>query len=190
MSVRNECWPIDPVPDEFFLSADPQAINNHLSRFVVETRKSKGDHYPPATFHQRHMRSKNSGCPNSLDKKDSHFRQLHGTLDSYFHKLHSDGVGKQIKHAEVISSEEEDQLWEKEWWTLQHIQGYKMLPSLLLGKCFVYMEVRAQTITVVTAETPWRQVRMSTMKMFQRIQMVVLNNSQVISIVIHTKIKA
>ena len=46
---------------------------------------------------------------NFLDKKDSCFRHLHGTLDSYFHRLHSEGHGIQIKHAETVSIEE-DQL--------------------------------------------------------------------------------
>ena len=46
-----------------------------------------------------------------MDKKDARFSQLHKTLDPYFHKLHSEGVGRQTKHAEAVSSDE-DQLWE------------------------------------------------------------------------------
>ena len=118
MATRKQSCPNDPAPD-FLQTTDPQTLNIHLARFIVETRKSNGDLYPPTTVHQllcgflRHMRSKNPGCPNFLDKKDSRFRQLHGTLDSYFHKLHSEGVGRQTIHVQVISSEEEDQLWEK-----------------------------------------------------------------------------
>ena len=36
-----------------------------------------------------HMRETTSGCPNFLNKQDSHFCHLHGTLDALFHKLHS-----------------------------------------------------------------------------------------------------
>ena len=158
MPVRNECCPTDPVPDDFFLSADPRAINNHLSRFVVETRKSNGDHYPPATLHQLlcgilwHMRSKNPECPNFLDKKDSRFRQLHGTLDSYFHKLHSDGVGRQIKHAEVISSEEEDRLWEKGVMNTTTPTGLQNAAFFVMF-CLRGGQEHRHAITVVTAET-------------------------------------
>ena len=86
------------------MSTDANILNTHLSRFVVETRKSNGEAYPPATLHQllcgvlRHMRDCNPGCPNFLDKKDSRFKQLHGTLDSYFHDLHCEGIGRQVKH--------------------------------------------------------------------------------------------
>ena len=38
------------------------------------------------------MRSKNPACPNFMDKKNARFSQLHKTLDSYFHKLQSEGV--------------------------------------------------------------------------------------------------
>jgi hypothetical protein len=89
MATINQSCPNDPVPDDFLQTTDPQTLNIHLARFIVETRKSNGDLYPPATLHQLlcrilpHMRSKNPGCPNFLDKKDSRFRLLHGTLDSY-----------------------------------------------------------------------------------------------------------
>ena len=117
MTNRNISHPNDLIPSDIFQCTDTQTLSKYLSRFVVETRKSNGELYPPATLHQllcgilRHTRSKNPTCPNFLDKKDSRFRDLHGTLDSYFHKLHSDGVGTQTKHAETISCSEEDKLW-------------------------------------------------------------------------------
>ena len=82
------------------------------------------------------MRSTNPGCPNFLDKKNSHFRQLHGTLDSYFHKLHSEGVGRQTKHAEVISSEEEDQLWDKGVMDTKTPTGLQNAAFFVVGKIF------------------------------------------------------
>ena len=110
MTNRNLQNPADPVPSDILECYDPV-------KFVVETRKSTGEHYPPATLHQllcgilRHMRSKNRAAPNFLDKKHSRFRHLHGTLDSYFYRLHSEGHGRQTKHAETVSIEEEDRLW-------------------------------------------------------------------------------
>ena len=68
--ARNECRPEDPVPEDFFQCSDPKILNRHLSRFVLETRKSNGERYPPATLHHllcgllRHCRQQNTGCPN------------------------------------------------------------------------------------------------------------------------------
>ena len=58
----------------------------------------------------RYMRNVNPGCPNFLDKKDSRFKKLHGTLDSHFHHLHSTGLGREVKHARVLTKEDEDNL--------------------------------------------------------------------------------
>ena len=139
---RNKCNCTDTVPDDFYNCSDPAILNNHLSRFIVETRKSTGEKYPPATLHQllcgilRHMRTKNPECPNFLDKKDSRFRQLHGTLDSYFHKLHSEGLGRQTKHAEIVSKEDEDQLWREGTMGTTTPAGLQNAAFFVVGKMF------------------------------------------------------
>ena len=84
----------------------------------METRKENGERYTPKTIHSllsgllRHMREMNVNCPNFLEKSDSNFKDLHRTLDSLFHQLHSDGIGRQVKHAKVLSSEDERKLWD------------------------------------------------------------------------------
>ena len=117
MKSRNTSYPDDQVPQDILLCSDPELLNLHLSRFVIETRKANGEIYPPSTLHQllcgilRFMH--NPECPNFLDKSDTdRFRRLQGTLDSYFHKLHLEGIGRHIMHAETISADEENQLWE------------------------------------------------------------------------------
>ena len=141
-TISNQSHPTDQVPDDIFITTNPQILNNHLSRFIVETRKANGDLYPPSTLHQllcgilRHMRNKNPACPNFLDKKDNRFRQLHGTLDSYFHKLHSEGIGRQTKHAEVVSSEEEDQLWKEGIMDVKTPTGIQNAAFFVVGKMF------------------------------------------------------
>ena len=115
---RNSRYPASPVPEDILVCSDPDVINLHLSRFIIETRKSNGEMYLPSTLHQllcgilRRMRELNPNCPNYLDKNDNRFRSLHGTVDSYFHKLHSEGIGRKVKHVEVITMDEEDQLRE------------------------------------------------------------------------------
>ena len=90
--ARNERSPQNAVPDNLFEDGDPSQLTTHLSRFIVEVRKTNGEFYPPSTLHLLlcallwHMRDINHGCPNYLD---SRFWNLHGTLDAYFHKLRS-----------------------------------------------------------------------------------------------------
>ena len=57
------------------------------------------------------MRAENTSCPNFLDKRDSAFKQFHGTLDSHFRKLHETGIGSKVKNTELITKEEENKLW-------------------------------------------------------------------------------
>ena len=69
--TRNKCQPEDPIPEDFFQCSGPQILNRHLC-FVLETRKSNGERYPPATLHHllcgllSHFRQQNTGCPNFM----------------------------------------------------------------------------------------------------------------------------
>ena len=57
------------------------------------------------------MREQIPDCPNFFNKQDTRFRELQSTLDSVFHKLHSDGIGVQTKHTEILTKEDEEKLW-------------------------------------------------------------------------------
>ena len=140
--ARNISHTEDPIPEDLLSCNDPAILNVHLSHFAVESRKSNGDYYPPATIHQllcgllRHMSDTNPGRPNFLDKQDSRFQQLQGTLDALFQKLHSDGIGVQVKHAEILTKEDETKLWDS------GVMGStKMLRSTQLAKCSVCVVV-------------------------------------------------
>ena len=99
-------------------NADSTILCKWLSHFVAETRNGKGEEYTPATIHQllasllRHMRNHNPDTPNFMDKKNTQFQGLHGTLDNVFRKLHENGIGAKVRHAEVITKDEENQLWD------------------------------------------------------------------------------
>ena len=54
---RNERFPGDSVPDDYFTTINPNVLNIHLSHFIIETRKADGSKYPPATVHQLNERS-------------------------------------------------------------------------------------------------------------------------------------
>ena len=58
------------------------------------------------------MRLVNHTAPNFLDKKDPRFKLLHNSLDSLYNKLCTMNIGTVVKHAEVLTKEEESMLWE------------------------------------------------------------------------------
>ena len=51
VKTRNTSCPDNPVPEGTLMSSNPEALNLHLSRFVIETRKANGEVYLP-TLHQ------------------------------------------------------------------------------------------------------------------------------------------
>ena len=50
MTNRNISHPNDLILSDIFQCTDTQTLSKHFSRFVVETRKSNGELYPPATW--------------------------------------------------------------------------------------------------------------------------------------------
>ena len=64
----------------------------------------------------RHCKSLNPEAPNFLDRNDHRFRELHNVCDSYFRRLHSEGVGSEVKETPTISKEEENELWRIGYW--------------------------------------------------------------------------
>ena len=91
-------------------------MNHWLSYFIAEARREDGKSYPATTLYQllagllRYAHSKNKECPNFLDK-DTCFAELTGTCESVARQLREQGVSANVKHAEIITPEEEQQLW-------------------------------------------------------------------------------
>ena len=57
---------------------------------------------------------RNNRCPFDIfDKKDVRFLGFHGTMESVFQSLHSEGIGAEVKHIPLITKEEEAMMWEK-----------------------------------------------------------------------------
>lgn len=120
------------------------------------------------------MRSANSESPNFLDKKDPRFKLLHNTLDTLFHNLHSEGIGRQTKHAEVISLEEEEKLWKSQVMNLERPRGLLNAAFYIAGKMFCLrggQEHRELRLTQLE-----RLESMYTMKMCQKTETVHLNS--------------
>ena len=105
------------------LLTDPAAerVNYWLSRFVVEVRREDGKPYPPALINlilaglYRFSKSScpaGTVCPNFMDRKDPRFRDLTGAIQVRYRELRTEGVGAVVKHAAIVTPEEENQLWD------------------------------------------------------------------------------
>jgi len=49
-----------------------------------------------------------------FDEKDVRFRDFRGSMETTYQDLHKEGIGVEIKHAPIISGDEEIILWERQ----------------------------------------------------------------------------
>ena len=100
------------------------------------------------------------------------FAVLRGARDCVARKLCEDGVGASIKHVEVISSEQESQLWSKRVLgvdfchmpfkaTQEQIKGISWIPLSVLSACFNHIQQQplVQTGSIRTRENiEWNRI--------------------------------
>ena len=104
-------------PEDILLTDDRELLCSCLCTYVLETRKENGDPYPPKTIYnllaglQCYIRDKKSKAFNIMDSKEGDFKLLHNTIDSFFRKLHSQGVGTNPHQCTIITHGEEEILW-------------------------------------------------------------------------------
>ena len=109
----------DQCPLDLFEKPEAEELNYWVSRFVVETRRKDGEPYPARTLYLllagllRYGRSKSKLCPNFMDKSDPRFAELSGVCESVSRQLRKDGVGASVKHASIVTPEEETLLLDK-----------------------------------------------------------------------------
>ena len=82
-----------------------------------------------------------------MDKSDCHFSELSGVSESVSRQLHKDGVGASVKHAAIITPEEEDLLLDK------GVMGI-YAPKPLVRAVFFVMLVRLSAYGVVLNREP------------------------------------
>ena len=109
----------DICPLDLLEKPEAEKLNFWLSRFDVEARHKDGEPYPARTLYLllagllRYGCSKSKFCPNFMDKSDCRFSELSGVCESVSRQLRKDGVGASVKHAAIITPEEEDILLDK-----------------------------------------------------------------------------
>ena len=118
-------------------------LNYWLARFVAEVRNQGGKPYTPRSIHQilcglqRHMLSKTRTAPKILDKDDPRFIEFRSAVDNVFRKLRSEGVGTEVRHAPLVTPDEEDKLWESGVLNITTPKGLQRA-VFLCGEMFLY----------------------------------------------------
>ena len=126
----------EPVPN-ISQSHDADLDCKWLCRFVMETRKTDGLAYPPATLRSlvsgvNRELQRNKALFSVLDENDARFRDLQKTLDSLSSSLHRQGLGATRNSAKVIDPVHEEMFWKKS------LLGYSS-PKLLQKTVFFYV---------------------------------------------------
>ena len=126
----------EAVPADLLKSHDAELVCKWLCRFIVETRKTNGSVYPPATLKSlvsgvNRVLQGNKAPFSVLDKSDPRFRDLLKTLDSVSSELHRQGIGATKQSAKVIDPVHEDIFWQKS------LLGYST-PKALQRSVFFY----------------------------------------------------
>ena len=128
----------EKCPDDLLEAQCPEALDRGLSIFIAEVRRVDGDQYPPRTIHQllsgilQYMRSCSCDTPNVLDRR---VKCIQGACEVAFRK---EGFGTSVRHAAVITVEEEDQLWELRLMNITTPKGLQRAVFTMWGKCAVY----------------------------------------------------
>ena len=108
----------ETVPADLLRSHDAELVCKWMCRFVIETRKTDGSPYPPATLRSlvsglNRVLQNNKAPFSVLDKTDPRFHDLLKTLDSVSSELHRNGIGATKQSAKVIEPAHEDIFWQK-----------------------------------------------------------------------------
>ena len=98
----------EAVPTDLLQSHDAELVCKWLCRFLMETRKSDGSPYPPASLRSlicvlNRVLQSNKAPFSVVDKSDYRFRDLLKTLDSLSSELHRQGIGAVRHSAKVIA---------------------------------------------------------------------------------------
>ena len=139
MASRNKASCDNKCPEDLLDNPDVEKINYWLS---TEVRKADGSEYPPRSINlilaglQRQMLENNPQAPRFMDKNNTIYRDLHRVRDSIYKQLHSAGVGVVVKHASIITPEEEDKLWDSGVLNAIEPLGLQRAVFFYIGKVF------------------------------------------------------
>lgn len=107
----------DTVPSNVLSLNDPEELCWWLCRCVLKTHKEDGSRYPPPSIRQlsgafQYILRVEKVPYNILDKLDVHFEIFNLTVNTVCVSLRKEGIGADVKHARVLTLEDEATLWQ------------------------------------------------------------------------------
>ena len=140
LSERNK-QTIEQYPDILQSQQPTSTVDVVLAAFILEARRKDGDCYPANTLKNilaaiyRIMKAK-YGATNVInfmekESRERSYPHLHNAMDHQFRLLRCNGIGVERKQAEVITVEQEKQMWERD------VLG-TYTPKVLLQTVFFY----------------------------------------------------
>ncbi len=147
VSRNRECE--DECPEDLLETHNPVELNKWIPRFIAEVRKSDGEKYPPKSIQLilsgilRYMRAISDDAPNILDRKDVRFKNIKNACDVVYRALHKEGVGASVRHAAVITSEEELKLWDVKILNTDTPVGLQKAVFFMLESCVAFVVAKS-----------------------------------------------
>ena len=148
INKRPDC--VERCPEDILERQSPEVLNQWISKFIAEARRTDGQNYSPRSIHQilssllRYMRSVCDTAPNILDKNDTRFKSIQRSSETVFRSLRKEGIGAQVKHAPIILTEEEMQLWDNDVLDVNTPKGSFECSFFMLAKYVAYEGVRSR----------------------------------------------
>ena len=138
-TARNRRFPEAKCPDDVFSSKELAC--EWLCKYLTETRKSDGSDYTPRSLYlllggiQRYVRRLHPKKEFNLFT-DQEFKPLKNLCDSLFKRLHSKGIGASLKATAVLSTDDEQKLWDANVLNLETPLGLLRAVFFYKGKNF------------------------------------------------------
>ena len=124
------------------LLPNKEALDQWMSKFILEIRRLDGEEYPPNTIYQITcgiMRNIRKFCPEINFFKDVEFHSFRTILDSEMKRLKASGLGI-VKRVEPISFNEEEKLWSN---NVLGSTSPQVLLNTVIYMCGVYFALRS-----------------------------------------------
>lgn len=124
---------------------DPAKLCEMLCCFCLEVKQQNGDSYTPKsvlqifTNLQKYAREQDSQALHFMNQQDEHFTRLHIVLDNLSRQLHKEGIGASKAQARVVTSAEEEKLWDS---NVIGVSSPESLFNAVFFYCGIYLCLR------------------------------------------------
>lgn len=131
-----------PLLHDLYKNVTEPELNELLKKFVFEARNNVGEPYPPTSLKslvsgfQRILRHTGWASLSLLDSSQKPFKDFHEAMEARCNELLKQGIGVMKKQAQIITEQQEQNLWEKEVLSLE--TGWGLIFAVYFYTCKVF----------------------------------------------------